>query len=82
MEHRAASQVQGSDLAVIGTTPPDRTTEAMVRIDREVQIVDQDLACLEVHRFGVEGRTDDVEGARGIRKRAIGGRLRIHDLGI
>src|SRR6267378_7198016 len=54
----------------------------MVRIDREVMIFDQDFACLEVHRFGVEGRMDDVEGACRIRQRAIGGRLRVDDLGI
>src|SRR6266481_4948457 len=54
----------------------------MVRIDREVTIFDQDFACLEVHRFGVEGRMDDVEGACRIRQRAIGGRLRVDDLGI
>src|SRR2546423_3907791 len=46
----------------------------MVRIDREVLIFDQDLACLEVRRFGVEGRMDDVEGVCRIRQRAIGGR--------
>src|SRR5207244_12338495 len=54
----------------------------MVRIDREVTIFEQDFACLEVHRFGVEGRMDDVEGACRIRQRAIGGRLRVDDLGI
>src|SRR5439155_26758659 len=54
----------------------------MVRIDREVMIFDQDLACVEVYRFGVEGRMDDVEGACRIRQSAIGGRLRVDDLGI
>jgi hypothetical protein len=53
----------------------------MVRIDREVLIFDQDLACLEARR-GVEGRIDDVEGACRIRQRAIGGRLRVDDLGL
>ncbi len=36
--------------------------EAMVRVDRQVLVVDQDLARLQVHRFDVEGRTDDGEG--------------------
>src|SRR5207247_2535105 len=54
----------------------------MVGIDREVMIFDQDFACLEVHRFGVEGRMDDAEGTCRIRQRAIGGRLRVDDLGI
>src|SRR2546423_4007712 len=54
----------------------------MVRIDREVLIFDQDLACLEVRRFGVEGRMDDVEGVCWIRQRAIGGGGRADDLGL
>jgi len=54
----------------------------MVRIDREVLIRDQDLACLEARGLGVEGRMDDVEGACWVRQRAVVGSLRVDDLGL